>query len=841
MPAEFTFTCGLSGGLHARPASHLAELANEFTSELTLTNLRNGSVANLKSVLAIIAADVRNRDHCSVQASGVDEERARSGLLGFIATGLPQCDEPPLDAVPKRAALVPRALRLAAADCLFGIAASPGFARGRVVIAAAMPLVPESTEGSAPDPLLEQERVERAVAAARARIELMLTRPPSGPEEQILKAHLAIVNDVSLSAKIAERIAEGRTAGQAIAGSCNFFSELLSRSESLYIRERVLDIRDVCTQLLREICGPGFELPKTELTEPSVVVAHSLTPQEFLRMNREWLRALVLDNAGTTSHTVILARSFGIPVLAGLHDAPFLVRAGQEVVVDASRGLLVTQLTPGVQAFYEREQCVEKKKRARLAHHALAAAATVDGRILEVSANLSSPEEADSAFESGADGVGLFRTEILFAGRDCAPSEEEQFEIYVRVARAAGGRPVIIRTLDAGGDKPLAWLNLPRESNPFLGYRGARIYAGHEDLLLTQLRAIVRASAFGGVRIMAPMISSLPEVLWLKARISQVQNEMKARGTSFDPAMQVGIMIEVPSVSLVLDQMCQEVDFFSIGTNDLCQYFFAADRGNANVADLANAAHPAFLRLLKQMVDQVHQGGKQIGMCGEMAAELRHLPVLVGLGLDSISVSPPSIPQVKDRISGLETSVCQALLRRVLACRELEEVNAILEHCQPESTERSLIDRDLVLFGVPAESKEDAIRRIIEAFYVAGRTGAPDQMEEDVWKREAVYSTGLGHGFAIPHCKTDTVSAESIGILRLPKPIEWGSVDGQPVHTVVLLASRRSDANGAHLKVFSRLARRLMDQEFRDQLLGAAEAGSIVTILRDELEPAIAG
>jgi fructose-specific phosphotransferase system IIA component len=237
----------------------------------------------------------------------------------------------------------------------------------------------------------------------------------------------------------------------------------------------------------------------------------------------------------------------------------------------------------------------------------------------------------------------------------------------------------------------------------------------------------------------------------------------------------------------------------------------------------------------------VHEGGKRIGMCGEMAGELRHLPLLLGLGLDSISISPASIPNVKERISRLDSAACEALLKRVLSCRELEEVDAILEHSQPESEDRPLLDRDLVLFGVQAESKDDAIRQIIDAFYMTGRTGAPDQLEDAVWDREAVYSTGLGHGFAIPHCRTNAVFAESIGILRLRQPIDWGSLDGQAVHTVVLLASRQSDANSAHMKVFSRLARKLMDHEFRDQLLRAADAGSIVTTLRDELELAVAG
>jgi len=424
---------------------------------------------------------------------------------------------------------------------------------------------------------------------------------------------------------------------------------------------------------------------------------------------------------------------------------------------------------------------------------------------------------------------------MLFFGRERVPSEEEQFEAYAEAARAAKGKPVILRTIDVGGDKPLSYMKTPAEDNPFLGYRGARVYAEHQELLCAQLRAILRASAYGRVQLMVPMVTAMEEVLWVKGQIKQMQHDLEAQHIAFDPAMAIGIMIEVPSVAFILDQLCAEVDFFSIGTNDLSQYFFAADRGNARVAGLSNVKHPGFLNFLQSIVTGVHKHGRWVGMCGDMAADLRHLPLLLGLGLDEISVPSAEIPTIKERIAQLALPDCQKLLQQAIACQQAAEVASLLNR-ETNGASRSLLERELVLLDSEIESKEEAIRELVDAFYVEGRTDDPDRLEEAIWTRELVYSTGLGHGFAIPHCKTDAVSTGSIGVLKFRTPVDWDAVDGNPVQVVILLAVRESDGNDAHLRVFSKLARNLMNEEFRQRLLLADDPDAVLLRLTEEFD-----
>ena len=836
MALEFKFSCPLPHGLHARPASQMASLANGFISNFALTNLRNGSTANVKSVLSIIAADVRLNDECSVRVNGVDETMARTALQRFISHELPRCDAPLADILRNESSRdVPRALRSAGAEICPGVAVSRGVAEGEVVMVGNLAVPAELTSESHADRQQEQQRVARALDAVQARIHNMLERRTSATEIGVLQAHLAILGDVSLSSNIMQRIAKGRSAGQAIVEGSEFFGDLLRKAESPYIRERALDVQEICFELLEEIYG-ARRRSSARLERPSVVVADNLPPQQLLAFDRKWLKALVLEAAGITSHTVILARSLGIPTLVGVKEPLRALSAGEHVIVDANRGFVVRSSTHAARRFYQGQTMTLERRKATLARHAKGPAVTTDNHSIEVAANIASVDELTAIFSNGADGIGLFRTEMLFLDRETAPSEQEQFEVYAQVARAAGKKPVIIRTLDIGGDKQVACLNLPAEDNPFLGYRGVRIYSDHQQLIRDQLRAIVRASALGRVQMMVPMISSIEEVRWVKDRLTEVQNELLSEHIEFDPAMPVGAMIEVPSAAFILDQLSNELDFFSIGTNDLNQYFLAVDRSNPRVAALSNVRQPAFLRFLKQIVDDVHRGGKWVGMCGEMAGELRHLPLLLGLGLDEISVTGSDVPLIKERISRLSAAECRKLLDRARECYEVTEVDALLNANGPNGSSRTLLNRELVLLDSQSETKEEAIREMVDAFYVEGRTDNPDGLEHAIWAREEVYSTGLGHGFAIPHTKTDTVDASSIGVMKLRKPIDWASLDGKPVDMVILLAARDSDPGGAQMQVFSRLARKLMDEEFRSQLLRVQDPDALVSFFAGELE-----
>jgi fructose-specific PTS system IIA-like component len=834
---EFEFVCSLSDGLHARPASRLAEVANDFASDSFLTNLRTGSVGSLKSVLAIISADVRQGDRCIVQLRGTDEQAAHAALLRFIEQVLPGCDVP-LAGVSLISAngTLPRTLLAAEVRCCFGSPVSPGIGEGKVVMLNGMTLPGNLRDRVVTDIAAELGHVKRAIAAVRARIREKLTHSRSSPETAVLQADLAIAGDVSFAQKLMEHVSQGKSAGQAVVEAGEFFVDLLRHSDSDYIRERALDVEEICLQLLEEIYGADFQAAAIELREPSVVVAETLAPQQLLGLDRRWLQALVLEYSGATSHAVILARSLGIPTLVGVKNARLLLTPGQEVVVDAIRGFVITQVSPAVERFYERERRTLLRRQQFLPLQATGPAVTSDGKTMEVAANVSSYEELSRAFENGADGIGLFRTEAAFLERDHAPSEEEQFAIYSAAARAAAGRPVIIRTFDLGGDKAAPYLNLPAEDNPFLGYRGVRIYAEHRDLLQAQLRAILRASAVGKVQIMVPMISSLEEVLQFKTEISEAKHDLEHKGIAFQPDVKIGIMIEVPSAGFILDQLCTEVDFFSLGTNDLNQYFLAADRNSPKIAELSNVLHPGFLRFLRQIVREIHEAGKWVGMCGEMAAEVRNLPLLIGLGLDEISLPAEGIPAVKRAISQLSAADSEQVLAEVIACREKRDLEGLLGKAQPSSAAQPLLSKELVLLGSESKNKEEAMQEIVDAFYIAGRTADRQRLEEALWSREAVYSTGLGYGFAAPHCKTEAVTADSIGVLKLRQPIDWGSVDSEPVNMIFLIAMREPQVANRHMQVFSRLARKLMNEEFRGHLLAIENAHDMATFLAQQLE-----
>lgn len=832
---QFVFSCPLSSGLHARPASHLAEVVNQFASDCTLTNLRNGLVANGKSVLGIIAADIRYSDQCAVRVSGADEHSAHAALRQFIAEALPLCDVPlAVSAVPIRNNTLPRPLEAAGVSCSFGVPVSRGIAHGKVVIVSRMTLPSSLSTPNKTDSQMELDHIKDAVAAVRRRIGEKLKHSITPTGTAVLQADLAMASDVFLVEKLTEQVLRGKSAGQAVVETGEFFIDLLRHSDNDYIRERSSDIEEICLQLLEEIYGASPGSAPVALHEPSVVVGETLAPQQLLELDRRWLKALVLEYSGSTSHAAILARSLGIPTLVGVRNARLVLSPGSEVVVDANRGLVVSYSLAAVRRFYEREQQTLQRRREVWSRQTGKPAITLDGQRIEVAANASSVEELAIAFENGADGIGLFRTEMIFLGREYPPSEEEQFTIYAEAARTAGGRPVVIRTFDVGGDKKVPYLNLLPEENPFLGYRGARIYAEHHQLLQSQLQAILRASALGQVQIMAPMISSLEEIVQFKDAIIEAKQQLIRNGMPFQPDLKVGIMVEVPSVAFILDQLCSEVDFFSIGTNDLSQYFFAADRNNSKVNELFGVRHPAFLRFLKQIVDQLRLAGKWVGMCGEMAADIRNLPLLVGLGLGEISVPAVEIREYKRTVSRLYASHCGVMVERSIASAKVLEVDGLLGQ-QPLQAAQPLLAQELILLGSTSKNKEEVIQEMVDAFYVASRTEDRHLLEEALWAREEVYSTGLGYGFATPHCKTDAVAADSICVLRLREPINWDAIDGERVRMVVVLALRNSEVANNHMQVFSTLARKLMNEDFRQHLLEVETADEVTTYLAGQL------
>jgi fructose-specific PTS system IIA-like component len=832
---DYRFTCPLPCGMHARPATAFEEVARRFVSDISLVNQRTGQAANAKSVLGIVSLDIRQGDACRVFTIGADERWAIEAVKAFVDTELGHVDDA-LPAPPSApgSVVLPRMLQQANVRVLPGIPVAPGIGRGRAVSVTGFTLPDSVPRTDVADPEAEMQRLGEALRELARGYDTRLENQRRGVEADVLRAHRAVARDPEFQQHLFQEVRDHRlTAAGAITATESHFSEMLVATGSALLRERALDIRDVCHQLLRVVYGDVVQEHRVELSVPSVCLADALTPGEFLALDRGWLKGLVLAHGGTTSHTVILARTFGVPTLVGVRGLDASLD-GREVVVDADLGVLVTTITEDGRLYYDMEHRRLDARRARVRRFADAPAATTDGRRIEIGANVGSADEVSDAVAAGADGIGLFRTEMLFLDRTQPPTEDEQFEEYRRALADADGRPVIVRTFDVGGDKPLPYLSLPREDNPFLGYRAVRIYPEFSALFRTQVRALVRASAFGRLRVMVPMVARLEEAVWVKDVVAEEQARMAADGLAIDRSMELGAMIEVPSAAFLVGPLSRHLDFFSIGTNDLLQYFVAADRANGKLADLSNPLAPAFLRLLDLVVREARARGRWIGLCGEMGGQANCLPVLVGLGLDEISMATPLIAATKATLAELSQAGCRALLEQAAACGTPHEVEPLLD-APGHRRDVPLIDPALVVVRGTCRTKEEAVKTGVDLLFASGRTDRPREVEEAVWQREATYSTGFGHGFAIPHCRTDAVTANSLAVVTLDEGVEWGSLDGKPVRVMILLAIRQSATATAHMRVLATLARRAMHEEFRDGLSSAPDAESLCRFLSESL------
>lgn len=837
MPLELTFTFPLVNGLHARPASIFRDVTNQFQSTITLENRRSHSRANAKSALALVATLTKKDDACSLVIEGDDEQVALDALKLFIDAEFPHCDDDlPQEVSEERLGLIPRTLRTVGATVFEGIPVSKGIARAKAFVSISnLPLPDFSTlpKGTAAE---EIQKVDEAFQQVASNIRKQLAASQNRTQQDILNAHLSIAEDVELAERIRNTLrSNGASAGDAVRVVTEQFADILQRSGSKLLRERIPDIRDLARQVIEEIYGSPKADDENSFVSDGIWIGENLSPAEFIALDKEHLKGIALSQGGATSHTVILARAFGIPCVIGIKDVQKLVRPGQDTIVDGERGLLVPEPSPGVLGFYMGESKKLGKYRNKLSRFKDSPGTTADGKRLEVGANVGSLEEVKVAFENGAEGIGLFRTELLFMGRPNAPTEEEQFTFFAETARLAQKRGVIIRTLDVGGDKPIAYLNMPQERNPFLGYRAIRMYDAHKDIIDTQLTAILRASAFGNLKIMFPMVSSAEEVQVLRARITALMRQLDQNGTPYNRNIEVGIMVEIPSVAFIIDQIARHVDFFSIGTNDLTQYFLAVDRDNEKVAHLYSSLHPSFLRLIKKIVEDAHAAKKWIGICGELAAQRIALPLFVGYGVDEISLASPDIAEVKSTLNECRSKDCRRIVDSVLQSDTPVAVETLLKEYLVRKSDKSLITQDIIRLDSQSKTKEEAVRELVDLLQLAERIEEPDAVEETIWEREDSYSTGVGFQVAIPHCKSPHVLANSIAILKLRSDIEWKSLDDRPVKLVILIAIKEEQANEIHLKMIASLSRKLMDEEFRDRLLNAVDKVTVLELIQGAL------
>ena len=565
---------------------------------------------------------------------------------------------------------------------LHGIAASDGIAIAKVYTLTEPDLT--VTKVTVEDSEKEVSRLDDALAASIKDVELIKETALKnlGEEEaQVFDAHLMVLSDPELIGQVKDSITSNKVNAESALKEVTdmFISIFAGMEDNPYMQERAADIRDVSKRVLAHLLGVKIPSPAT-IKDEVIIVAADLTPSDTAQLNRQYVKAFVTDIGGRTSHSAIMARSLEIPAIVGTKEVTSIAKDGDIIIVDGLAGDVFLNPSEEVIAEYRAKAEAFAAQQAEWEKLKDSKTYTKDGHQVELAANIGTPKDLEGVVNNGAEGVGLYRTEFLYMDSHEMPTEEDQFEAYKAVLEGMNGKPVVVRTMDIGGDKELPYLPLPHEMNPFLGYRAIRISLNEPEMFRTQLRALLRASVYGKLRIMFPMIATLNDFRGAKALLEEEKAKLIAEGVAVSDDIQVGIMIEIPAAAVLAHQFAKEVDFFSIGTNDLIQYTMAADRMNERVSYLYQPYNPSILTLIKHVIDSAHKEGKWAGMCGEMAGDQTAVPLLVGLGLDEFSMSASSVLKTRSLISKLTLSDMQALAAKAInECATVEEVEALVE------------------------------------------------------------------------------------------------------------------------------------------------------------------
>ena len=565
---------------------------------------------------------------------------------------------------------------------LQGIAASDGIAIAKVYTLTEPDLT--VTKVTVEDSEKEVSRLDDALAASIKDVELIKETALKnlGEEEaQVFDAHLMVLSDPELIGQVKDSITSNKVNAESALKEVTdmFISIFAGMEDNPYMQERAADIRDVSKRVFAHLLGVKIPSPAT-IKDEVIIVAADLTPSDTAQLNRQYVKAFVTDIGGRTSHSAIMARSLEIPAIVGTKEVTSIAKDGDIIIVDGLAGDVFLNPSEEVVAEYRAKAEAFAAQQAEWEKLKDSKTYTKDGHQVELAANIGTPKDLEGVVNNGAEGVGLYRTEFLYMDSHEMPTEEDQFEAYKAVLEGMNGKPVVVRTMDIGGDKELPYLPLPHEMNPFLGYRAIRISLNEPEMFRTQLRALLRASVYGKLRIMFPMIATLNDFRGAKALLEEEKAKLIAEGVAVSDDIQVGIMIEIPAAAVLAHQFAKEVDFFSIGTNDLIQYTMAADRMNERVSYLYQPYNPSILTLIKHVIDSAHKEGKWAGMCGEMAGDQTAVPLLVGLGLDEFSMSASSVLKTRSLISKLTLSDMQALAAKAInECATVQEVEALVE------------------------------------------------------------------------------------------------------------------------------------------------------------------
>jgi phosphocarrier protein FPr len=650
-------------GLHARPAKVFVKLAKKFKADIRVQH--GEKQAKAKSLVSMLTLGVKCGSEIRITVEGADETEALEALHRAIEEGLGE-DHQTVPAQKSKPALPVEEI---ADNAIRGLAAAPGCVIGPVwQFSRAEIKIDETSAGDA----VENRRLQEALEEARAQLTQLRDEMSShsAEEAEIFNVHLELLEDDGLLEDVADRIGAGDSAAKAWQATVAAQAKLMSSLDDPLLAARSADLHDVGNRILRLMLGIEEEAMPLQ-DEPVVIVADDLTPSETAALDKEMVLGFCTAGGGPTAHSAIIARAMGIPAIVSAGEKVLTLANKTQVVLDGSRGLLT--FDPSAEDIAQAETAAKKFRDQREASQKAAAepAITSDGHRIEIVANIGGLEDAEKVVASGAEGVGLFRTEFLFLGQQDAPTEDEQFEVYSQAVKEMRGYPIIFRTLDIGGDKPLPYIEVQPEENPFLGERGIRLCLNRPELLQQQLRALFRAAAFGPVRIMFPMVADVSDWFGIQAVIDDLKTEFKTEGIEF------GVMIEIPSAALTAAALAPYVDFFSVGTNDLTQYTLAIDRMHASLSGRLDGLHPAVLSLIDTTVKAAQKYGKWVGVCGELGSDAQAVPILIGMGVAELSVSVPAVAEVKSLIRTLNLSDCRQLAERALECALPAEVREL--------------------------------------------------------------------------------------------------------------------------------------------------------------------
>jgi phosphoenolpyruvate-protein phosphotransferase len=662
-------------GLHARPAKVLVNLAKQFKSDISLQH--GGKRANAKSMVSVLTLGVVRGSDITVQANGVDEEKAIAEIEAAIRSGLGD-NETPVEPQPVPVKIEapmekPQETAILEPGVIKGVGAAPGIAVGPIFHFQQLEFDLDKPETFSSNGGIDLAEALDLAKSQLTELHQQMTDKKLGAEAAIFEAHRELLDDPELTEAIQALVTAGQSPVKAWKATIDDRAAAIAALSDPLLAARAADLRDVGKRVLRLMLGLS-EKNTSMPTTPVVVIARELSPSDTASFEPERVLGFGIVEGGPTSHVAILARALGLPAIVGVDESMLALDEGTPVILNGNDGTLTVNPSADVleRAKLSQRRWLDYRRFAQ--EQASLPAISQDGQRVDVTANAGSIADAAEALQMGADGIGLLRTEFLFLERTTAPSEDEQFSVYRAIAETMKTLPVIVRTLDIGGDKPLPYIQLKPELNPFLGERGIRLCLNRPELFHEQLRAILRAAPSGNLRIMFPMVSDISELRQARVIIEELRHELDA------PAVQIGIMIEVPSAALMADIFAPEIDFFSIGTNDLTQYTLAMDRGNSALASKHDGLHPAVLRLIAHTIESAHKYGKRADICGELGSDAAAIPILLGLGMDELSVSIPSVPTVKAQVRSLKISELQSLAREALNCSTAQEVRELVKN-----------------------------------------------------------------------------------------------------------------------------------------------------------------